>query len=111
MFTLSKHGRPLDWAVVAQEVWRWPDSQVNVDADVWQACVHSLCPSIGIDTSELDQRAGVCDCRCAYQQIQTAAHAAGRLTPVTCGALGRLLLLPVAAQTSRFPPGRAGQRA
>ena len=42
MFTLSKHGRPLEWAVVAQEVWRWPDSQVNVDADVWQACLHSL---------------------------------------------------------------------
>ncbi|CAL5229746.1 g13128 [Coccomyxa viridis] len=42
VFTLSKHGRPLDWAVVAQEVWRWPDSQVNVDADVWQACLHSL---------------------------------------------------------------------
>ena len=42
VFTLSKHGRPLDWAVVAQEVWRWPDSQVNVDADVWQACLNSL---------------------------------------------------------------------
>ena len=42
MFTLSRHGRPLDWPVVAQEVWRWPASQVNVDADVWQACLRSL---------------------------------------------------------------------
>ena len=42
VFTLSRHGRPLDWPVVAQEVWRWPGSQVNVDTDVWQACLRSL---------------------------------------------------------------------
>lgn len=57
MFTLSKHGRPLGWAVVAQEVWRWPDSQVNVDADVWQACLHSLGlgPSKGMSRSDSDE--------------------------------------------------------
>ena len=42
IFTLSRHGRPLEWAVVAREVWRWPDSQVNADDDVWQACLLSL---------------------------------------------------------------------
>lgn len=42
VFTLSRHGRPLEWAIVAQEVWRWPDSQVNADDNVWQACLLSL---------------------------------------------------------------------
>ena len=42
IFTLSRHGRPLEWAVVAQEVWRWPDSQVDTHDDVWPACLLSL---------------------------------------------------------------------
>ena len=112
VFTLSKHGRPLDWAVVAQEVWRWPDSQVNVDADVWQACLHSLCPSKGVDALRLDPV--TLTGRSAHPQLQrpaswsiskdrqtqTAATAANESTPGNRCALGRRLLLPVATHTS-----------
>ncbi len=90
MFTLSKHGRPLDWAVVAQEVWRWPDSQVNVDADVWQACLHSLGlgPSKGRDTLRLGQQAfigSMVQAQCL--QKHSAAHAASMDAHRTCALL------------------------
>ena len=76
MFTLSRHGRPLEWPVVAHEVWRWPASQVNVDTEVWQACLRSL----GLGSERGAAQA------CAY--LQKAMHmqmVIGAHAQVDCG--------------------------